>query len=112
MAPPSLRVNLGGEGEVPAVINQQGPWVLNSGWRSSRNGKTLSELLAQGHNFVIADNRSLPFGSDCVDEIITNAVPIDTITHLRPGVQSSEIKRILKPGGNWINNGALVYTKP
>jgi hypothetical protein len=109
---PPLRVNLGGEGEVPGVINQQGPWVLDPAWRSSRDGKTLAELLAQGHTFVIADNRTLPFADDCFDEVITNAVPIDQTTHLGPGVQSSEIMRILKQGHSWINNGAIVYTKP
>jgi hypothetical protein len=112
MATQPLRVNLGGEGEVPGVINQQGPWILDPAWRSSRTGKTLTELLAQGHVFVIADNRYLPFPSDSLDEVITNFVPIDQVTHLGPGVQSSEIHRILKPGGFWINNGAIVYTKP
>jgi hypothetical protein len=97
---------------VPGVINQQGPWVLNPAWRSSRDGKTLADLLAQGHTFLIADNRTLPFASDSVDEVITNAVPIDQTTYLGPGVQSSEVVRILKPGGNWIHDGAIVYTKP
>ncbi len=28
------------------------------------------------------------------------------------GVQSSEIRRILKPGGEWIRDGVLEWTKP
>jgi hypothetical protein len=72
----------------------------------------LAELLARGHTFVIADNRYLRFASDSVDEVSTNSVPIDQATHLGPGVQSSEIIRILKSGGNWFNNGTVVYVKP
>lgn len=106
------RVNLGGEGEVPGVLNQQGPWVLNSAWRSSREGKTLQELRAKGHRFVIAANTHLPFAADSVDEVITNWVPIDRVTHLGPGVQSTEVWRILKSGGQWIRNGRVSYTKP
>jgi hypothetical protein len=107
-----LRVNLGGEGEVPGVINQQGPWVLDPGWRSSKEGKTLQELVAEGHQFVIADNKRLPFASDSVDEVITNSVPIDVDTWLGPGVQSSEILRILKPGGRWTHDGVVRFIKP
>ena len=72
----------------------------------------MRELLAQGHTFVVADNQHLPFAKDSVDEVITNAVPIDQNTYLGPGVQSSEIMRILKPGGKWRNNGTVVITKP
>jgi hypothetical protein len=112
MATPPARIHLGGEGEEPGVLNQQGPWVLDPNWRSSRGSKTLTELLAQGHAFVIADNLHLPFASDYFDEVITNAVPIDFTTHLGPGVQSSEIRRILKPGGVWIDNRTARYVKP
>src|ERR1700730_4140420 len=96
-----LRVNLGGEGEVPGVINQQGPWVLDPAWRSSRRGNSLPELQAQGHQFVISSNVRLPFGTASVDEVITNDVPIDVTTQLGPGVQTSEVWRILKSGGRW-----------
>ena len=48
-----VRVNLGGEEEEPGVLNQQGPWVLDPNWRSSRDGKTLQELEADGHQFLI-----------------------------------------------------------
>jgi hypothetical protein len=112
MPNPLVRVNLGGEGEVPGVINQQGPWVLGPTWRSSRDGKTLQELLADGHVFVIADNLHLPFPDDSVDEVLTNSVPIDTIGQHGPGVQSSEIRRILKSGGTWLNDGIVSLVKP
>jgi hypothetical protein len=112
MTGPILRVNLGGEGEVPGVLNQQGPWVLDPTWRSSRAGKTLQELLAQGHQFLITSNTNLPFAADSIEEVITNSVPIDVVTHRGPGVQSVEIKRILKPGGRWVRDGTVFYTKP
>ena len=49
---------------------------------------------------------------DSVDEVITNWVPIDRRTHLGPGVQSSEVWRILKHGGKWVRNGRVYQTKP
>lgn len=49
---------------------------------------------------------------DSVDVVYTNSVPIDINSLLGPGVQSSEIRRILKPGGVWIRDGVLYYTKP
>ena len=42
----------------------------------------------------------------------TNDVPVDITTHPGPGVQSSEIKRILKPGGFWVANGLVFNAKP
>jgi hypothetical protein len=107
-----VRVNLGGEGEVRGAINQQGRWVLDPGWTSSREGKTLQTLRADGHVFVISDNRFLPFRNGSVDEVFTNSVPIDgRDTWLGPPVQSSEILRILKPGGRWFRNGTLFRVK-
>jgi hypothetical protein len=107
-----IHVNLGGEGEVPGVINQQGSWVLDPNWRSSRLGKTLQELQADGHQFVVCHNTQLVFSTDSVDIVYTNNVPVDIQTFLGPGVQSSEIRRILKSGGKWIHNGQVVFTKP
>jgi hypothetical protein len=107
-----LRINLGGEGEVVGAINQQEAWVLDPNWRSSRYGKSLLELVGEGHDFLICPNAALPFPDVTVDEVITNNVPIDTITHLGMGVQSSEIRRILKSGGTWIRDGQTVYRKP
>jgi hypothetical protein len=110
---PPVRVNLGGEGEVPGVINVQGPWVLAGPWPLARDpARTIQDLIAQGEVFVIADFTQLPFAADSVDEVLTNSVPVDTVTHLGPGVQSSEIRRILKPGGVWVHDNLPAYTKP
>jgi hypothetical protein len=108
----TLCINLGGEGEVPDVINQQGSWVLNPLWMNSNGTKTLAELVADGHDFMIAPNPDLPFPDGVVDDVITNNVPIDIMALHGPGVQSSEIRRILKAGGRWIDNGSVVYVKP
>lgn len=114
---PPVRVNLGGEGEVPGVLNVQGPWffdwAIDPNWRCSRDGnKTFADMIAEGHQFLIADNTRLPFASDAVDEVITNSVPIDFDTHLGAGVQTSEVSRILKRGGRWIHDIVLRYVKP
>jgi hypothetical protein len=106
------RVNLGGEGEVAGVLNQQGPWVASPGWASSATGQTLELLAGSGHEFLLCDNLTIPLPDDCADEVLTNSVPIDVATWLGPGVQSSEIRRILKPGGVWTRDGKLHYTKP
>src|SRR2546423_190310 len=103
MSPP-VRVNLGGEGEIPGVLNQQGPWALLPSWFSARGGKTLRELMADGHFFIICPNTNLPFADDTLDIVDTNYVPLDFSTRFGPGVQRSEIRRILKPGGCWIKD--------
>ena len=107
-------INLGGEGEIPDVLNQQGSWVVtNSHWRSSREGKTFGELIAEGHNFLICSNLHLPLPDESVDVVYTNGVPVDRISILGPGVQSSEVQRILKRGGEWrIDEGAGLWIKP
>jgi hypothetical protein len=108
-----FRVNLGGEGEQPGVLNQQGRWVvLVPTWLSSRTAQPFAALVAAGLDFLICDNTVLPFPDDTVDQVITNGVPIDRVSIYGPGVQSSEIRRILKSGGVWIHDGALVWTKP
>ena len=112
MATNLLCVNLGGEGEVPGVTNQQEASALDPAWFSSRDGKTLAELQAAGHTFVICPNTQLAFADNSVDEVITNNVPVDVTTFRGPGVQSSEIRRILKSGGCWVRDGHVVYTKP
>jgi hypothetical protein len=110
--PKIIRINLGGEGEGVGAINQQEAWVLDPTWRSSRYGKSLLDLIAEGHDFLICPNTALPLPDGTVDEVITNNVPIDTTTYLGMGVQSSEIQRILKSGGTWIRDGQTVYRKP
>lgn len=109
-----LCINLGGEGEVPGVLNQQPPFALLPTWFSwSQGGKTLKELQADGHQFIIADNANLPFANGSVDEVITNNVPLDTdVPGFGPGVQSREIRRILKSGGRWVHNGQVRYVQP
>jgi hypothetical protein len=108
------RINLGGEGEVPGILNQQGRWVvLAPSWRSSRTGLRFEDLVRVGHQFLIADNISLPLPDDCVDEVFTNNLPpFDSSTYQGPTVQTSEIRRILKKGGRWIDDGIVRYTKP
>jgi hypothetical protein len=39
-------------------------------------------------------------------------VPIDIVVLGHPGVQSSEIKRILAFGGQWVHDGTVRFTKP
>lgn len=109
---PLSTINLGGEGEVPDVVNQQRPETLSPNWASSLTGDTLEQLALQGHDFLICANTDLPINDDSVDLVITNSVPIDTVSLGQPGVQSSEIKRILISGGQWIHDGTLRYTKP
>jgi hypothetical protein len=106
------RVNLGGEAELPGVLNQQGPWAAQPGWAASRTSETLAQLVAAGHTFLICDNRSIPLPDSCADEVLTNSVPIDVNTWIGPGVQSSEIRRILKSGGIWGRDGINHYLKP
>lgn len=108
----SLNLNVGGEGEDPNCINQQPPWV-DLGWTISRNGQPLSTLTQAGIPLLFCDNTCLPFPDATVDHVITNGVPIDKgINWLGPTVDSREIKRVLKPGGTWHDNGVPVYRKP
>jgi hypothetical protein len=106
-------LNLGGEGEVPGAINQQGPWVLTDPrWRSSREGTTFDELLREGHRFLICPNTEIGRSDNSVGTVLTNGVPVDRPSMYGPGVQTSEIKRILKPGGEWYPDEELEWTKP
>jgi hypothetical protein len=108
-----LTINLGGEGEIPGVINQQGPWAVTlASWRSSQSGETFAALVAKGDAYLICSNLALPFLDSSVDVVYTNGVPLDMNTTLGPGVQSSEIHRILKSGGQWIKNGQVEWVKP
>ena len=109
---PLTTINLGGEGEVPDVVNQQRPAALSSTWASCVRGDTLEQLTLNGHDFLICENTELPLHDDSVDLVITNSVPIDTVSLGQPGVQSSEIRRILVSGGQWVHDGTLRFTKP
>jgi len=105
-------INLGGEGEVPAVINQQRPAALSATWRSCVAGLTLEQLSLQGNDFLICPNVLLPINDDSIDLVITNSVPIDIVFLGEPGVQSSEIRRVLVSGGQWVHDGNIRYIKP
>ena len=109
---PITTINLGGEGEVPGVVNQQRPAALSSTWASCVAGDTLEQLAMKGHDFLICENTSLPINNDSVDLVITNSVPIDMVFLGQPGVQSSEIRRILASGGQWVHDGKVRFTKP
>jgi hypothetical protein len=76
------------------------------------NGDTLELLALNGHDFLICDNTQLPINDDSVDLVITNSVPIDTMSLGQPGVQSSEIRRILSSGGQWIHDWNVRFAKP
>jgi hypothetical protein len=70
-------VNLGGEGEEPGVLNQQPPGALDSKWLSVTR-KTVPQLVADGHQFLICPNDALALPDECADRVYTNSVPIDT----------------------------------
>ena len=109
---PVLRLNLGGEGEEAHCINQQPPWMDLSD-TISRNGQPLRSISRVGIPVLFCDNVHLPFPDSTVDCIFTNNVPIDLGTNfLGPTLDSTEIKRVLKSGGTWYDNGILVHTKP
>jgi hypothetical protein len=109
---PITTINLGGEGEIPGVVNQQRPAALSAAWGSSTNGETLEQLAVAGNDFLLCDNTRLPLNDDSVDLVITNSVPIDVVVLGDPGVQSSEIQRVLAPGGRWVHDGAVRFIKP
>jgi hypothetical protein len=109
---PITTINLGGEGEVAGVVNQQRPAALSAAGGASLTGEALEQLALTGHDFLICPNTRLPINDDSVDLVITNSVPIDTVVLGEPGVQSREIERILVPGGQWVHDGAVRYVKP
>jgi len=109
--PMHLTLNLGGEAEEPKVINQQPDWVTSPPhWVQVSHH--LAPLIAGGEPFLFCRNTDLPFPDGSVGMIISNNVPVDINTWLGPGVQSSEVHRVLRSGGQWRHNGQIVYTKP
>jgi hypothetical protein len=122
---PTKPVNIGGEGEVPGAINLQGRWALSRGYGRSQAtpkgepaGQNLAGMIAERHEFVIynAKTGKLPFADNSVPKVYTNSIPIDTppggAFGGAPGVSSAEIIRILRPGGQWIKDGVVFFTKP
>jgi hypothetical protein len=77
----------------------------------------LTEIKAEGHQFVISENLHLPFRSTAVDEVYVGSISLDSVTFLGPTPQTREILRILKAGGLFILNpldpevGRKVYQK-
>ena len=109
--PTQTRLNLGGEGEEPDVINQQPEWVPTPAhWTTA--GPHLGPLIVAGEAFLFCRNTELSFPDGTVDYVFSNNVPIDIQTWLGPGVQSSEVRRVLRSGGEWRHNGVVVYSKP
>ena len=104
-------VNLGGESEVVDVLNQQPLAAAAANWRS-QSGLTLTQLMSAGDNYLVCPNDALALPDECVEIVYTNNVPIDQPSTLGPGVQSSEIRRILKSGAVWLRDGVSYYIKP
>ena len=119
---PTKAVNIGGEGEVPNVINLQLRSALGRNYGRSRPtpsgqpaGRSLAGMLLEGHDFQIynATKGKLPYATGSVPKVYTNNLPIGTSPggHF-PNVSRAEIIRILKPGGQWVRDGAVYFTKP
>lgn len=104
-----LFLNLGGEGEIPGVLNQQPEWAAAG---VSVYRVPFANLIASGDAFLFCSNLNIALPNGSVDRIDTNNVRIDAVTWRGSGVQSSEIVRLLRSGGRWFNNGALAFTKP
>jgi hypothetical protein len=109
---PIRTVNLGGEGEEPDVLNQQPPFALAVTWGCSRTGETFEQLATRGIDFLICANTGLAINDGSMDLVITNSVPIDGMHFGIPGIQTSEVHRILAPGGVWLHDGSVRFTKP
>ena len=102
-------INLAGEGEVAGIANQNLRVILDPAWRTSAEGLTLSELraLPSTRGIVISTNEALPFRSDFFRTVFANSAPVGGTTVLGPGIQLSEVARILRSGGRFIYNGRV-----
>ena len=69
-------------------------------------------MVRRGDPFLFCDNVQLPFPDVSVDRVVTNGVPLNIVTWLGPGIQESEIRRVLRIGGTWTHDGAVAFTKP
>ena len=106
--PQTIRLNLGGEGEEPGIINQQPEWQRTTTAASRVTGQTFGDLLSAGHAMLFCDTAALPFPDDSVAEVVTNNVPID-VPSLggRPGIPAAEIRRVLSQAGVWRHDGTI-----
>ena len=119
---PTKPVNIGGEGEIPNVINLQWRGALGRYFGRAQTtpsgqpaGRSLAGMLLEGHDFQIynATTGKLPYSTGSVPKVYTNHLPIDTSSGGRfPSVSRAEIIRILKPGGQWVRDGVVYFTKP
>jgi hypothetical protein len=86
-----------------------------TGFQRISDHKSLAGMIREGIQFLIynAETGKLPFQTGTVPKVITNSVPIDTPPggHF-PSISSAEIIRVLKPGGQWIRDGDVFFTKP
>ncbi len=69
-------INLGGEGEIPGILNQQPLEAAGPNWYSIGT-RTLIELIRDGHQFLICPNTVLALPDECVDKVYTRNVPVD-----------------------------------
>lgn len=109
--PTQSLLNLGGEGEEKGTINQQPEWLTMANYWGTL-GLQFAQLIGAGEPVLFCSNTDLPFPDGKVDRVFSNNVPIDQGTWLGSGVQSREVHRILRKGGEWLVNGTIVYTKP
>lgn len=65
-----LEINIGGEGETFGVLNVNGIWLTHTDWRSSEAGKTLAQMEAEGHSFLLPTLHPLPFADASVGGIL------------------------------------------
>ena len=113
-------VNIGGEGEIPNVINLQGRWALRHEYGRSDdspflpNGTSVAGMIRKGVQFLIfnAYAEGLPFRTGTVPKVITNSVNVGKSMGVYPKIPREEIIRVLKPGGTWVRDGKVFYTKP
>ena len=111
-SPMPFIVNLGGEGEESGALNQQPGTRFSRDRQVVRNpDRTFGDQVDSGHDFLLCLNTCVSLPDGCADCILTNGVPVyphnETVsqTFLGPVVMQSEIARLLKSDGVWLDNG-------
>lgn len=95
------KLNVGGEGEEKCCVQINLPWVMEQGenFVASRNGEKIGvKGIKEAGPLVVCDTQHLPFKDGAFSEVVANGVPIDVETHLGPGYDLSELKRVCKNG--------------